>query len=464
MSKKCGCGCCGADDGFQAPARALNFLRAHAGAKPEVVAIAWEREDGYIFRYDVMLPKGIHSSMRAGIVHLVERCVKFVLWAAGGWKLYLSGPDWIVKPIAKDYTAKGARKFDYNFYKDLYGKPFEVVILPLKKMPETYEREVIVKNNTNGNRIGFDLGASDFKISALKSGKVVFSKEFPWDPRNQADPEYHYTKLSEGLEAAAKALGGKVDAIGGSSAGTFVGKKLGVASLIRGVKEKNPSKYELAQNIFARVEDEWKCPFEVFNDGDVMALAGAIVTKKAGILGVAMGSSEAVGYINQKGALTGRISELAFAPVDLNPNAPKDEWSGDAGVGAMYFSQQAVNHLACKFGFKFPKSMKLPERLKVVQAAMEKHDTKALKVYLMIGRYLANAVCWYREFYDYSNLMILGRVTSGLGGDIILETAKMGLEAIDPALAEEIDVFMPDEKARRLGQSVAAAQIPVVKK
>ena len=376
MSKNCKCGCCGADDGFQAPAKALDFLRMHAGAKPEVVAIAWEREDGYVFRYDVQLPKNIHSSVRPGVIHLVERCVKFVLWAAGGWKLYLSGPDWIVKPIAKDYSAKGSRKFDYNFYRDLYGKPFEVVILPLKKMPETYEREVIVKNNTNGNRIGFDLGASDFKISALKSGKVVFSKEFPWDPRNQADPEYHYTKLSEGLEAAAKALGGKVDAIGGSSAGTFVGKKLGVASLIRGVKEKNPSKYELAQNIFARVEDEWKCPFEVFNDGDVTALAGVIVTKKAGILGVAMGSSEAVGYINQKGALTGRISELAFAPVDLNPNAPKDEWSGDAGVGAMYFSQQAVNHLACKFGFKFPKSMKLPERLKVVQAAMEKHDTK----------------------------------------------------------------------------------------
>ena len=463
MSKKCGCGCCGADDGFQAPARALNFLRAHAGAKPEVVAIAWEREDGYIFRYDVMLPKGIHSSMRAGVVHLVERCVKFVLWAAGGWKLYLSGPDWIVKPIAKDYAAKGARKFDYNFYKDLYGKPFEVVILPLKKMPETYEREVIVKNNTNGNRIGFDLGASDFKISALKSGKVVFSKEFPWDPRNQADPEYHYTKLSEGLEAAAKALGGKVDAIGGSSAGTFVGKKLGVASLIRGVKEKNPSKYELAQNIFARVEDEWKCPFEVFNDGDVTALAGAIATGRHGVLGVAMGSSEAVGYINPKGALTGRISELAFAPVDINPNAPCDEWSGDAGVGSMYFSQQAVNYLACQYGFKFPAKMKLPERLKVVQAAMEKNDEKALKIYLMIGRYLANATAWYREFYDFQNLMVLGRVTSGFGGEILLNTARMGLQALDPALAEEIDIFMPDEKTRRLGQSVAAAQIPVVK-
>ena len=462
MSKKCGCGCCGADDGFQAPARALNFLRAHAGAKPEGVAIAWEREDGYIFRYDVMLPKGIHSSMRAGVVHLVERCVKFVLWAAGGWKLYLSGPDWIVKPIAKDYTAKGARKFDYGFFKDLYGKPFEVVILPYKKMPVTNEREVIVKNNTNGNRIGFDPGASDFKISALKRGKVVFSKEFPWDPRNQPDPEYHYTKLSAGLEEAALALGGKVDAIGGSTAGTLEGKRLGPASLIRAVIEKAPEKLDAARGIFERIEEEWQCPFEVFNDGDVTALAGAIAMKRAGILGIAMGSSEAAGYINPKGALTGRISELAFAPVDLNPNAAKDEGSGGTGVGAMYFSQQAVDHLARQFGMKFPKAMKLPERLKVVQAAMEKREELALRVYLMIGRYLANAAAWYHEFYDFSNLMILGRVTSGFGGDIILNTARMGLEAVDPLLAEQIDIFMPDEKARRLGQSVAAAHIPTI--
>ena len=459
--KKCECGC-SADTGFQAPLKAINFLRAHAHGAAQTVAVAWEREDGHVFRYDVTLPKRIHPAMLPGVRHLVERVAKFVLWSAGGWKLYLSGPDEIVKPVAKAYTKKGTRAFDYEFFNDLYGRPIETAILPLRKMPVTCEREVVVKGNTNGNRIGFDLGASDFKISALKSGKVVFSKEFPWDPRPQSDPEYHYTKLSAGLEEAALALGGKVDAIGGSSAGTFVGKKLGVASLIRGVKEKNPSKYAVAQNLFARVEDEWQCPFEVFNDGDVTALAGAITMKRTGILGVAMGSSEAAGYINPKGALTGRISELAFAPVDLNPNAGVCEWSGDAGVGAMYFSQQAVNYLACRFGMKFPKTMKLPERLKVVQAAMEKREEVALKIYLMIGRYLANAAAWYHEFYDYSNLMILGRVTSGFGGDIILNTARMGLEAVDPLLAEQIDIFMPDEKARRLGQSVAAAQIPSI--
>ena len=460
--KKCSCKC-GCEAGFQSPYKAIECLRSHAGQKPDVVAIAWEREDGNIYRYDLTIPRNIRSVAEEGVVHLAERIVKFVLWAAGGWKLYLAGPDWVTKRIAKDYAKKGARAFDYGFFNDIYGRPFEIVITTLKKMPVTKERQVVVKNNLNGNRIGFDLGASDFKISALKKGKVVFSKEFPWDPRPQSDPEYHYAKLSAGLEEAAKALGGKVDAIGGSTAGTLVGKKLGVASLIRGVKEKCPAKYEIAQHLFDRIEEEWQVPFEVFNDGDVTALAGAITMKRNGILGVAMGSSEAVGYINRKGALTGRISELAFAPVDLNPNAPKDEWSGDAGVGAMYFSQQAVNHLALKYGFKFPKTMKLPERLKVVQAAMEKGDEKALKVYLMIGRYLANAVPWYREFYDFDNLMILGRVTSGLGGSIILNTAQMGLEAIDPAMAEQVEIFMPDEKARRLGQSVAAAQIPVVK-
>ena len=464
--KKCTCGCHGheeVDTGFQAPLRALNFLKAHAHGNEQIIGIAWEREDGNVYRYDLVVPKRIHPSMLPGVKHLVERVVKFVLWAAGGWKLYLAGPEEIVKPVAKAYTKKGARAFDYAFFGDLYSRPIEVEIVPLKKMPEMHEREVIVKNNTNGNRIGFDLGASDFKISALKKGKVVFSKEFPWDPRNQPDPEYHYEKLSAGLEEAALALGGEVDAIGGSTAGTLVGKRLGPASLIRAVLEKAPDKKDIARNLFTRIEEEWQCPFEVFNDGDVTALAGAITMKRNGILGIAMGSSEAAGYINPKGALTGRISELAFAPVDLNPNAAKDEWSGDAGVGAMYFSQQAVDHLARTYGMKFPKAMKLPERLKVVQAAMEKHEELALKVYLMIGRYLANTAAWYREFYDYSNLMILGRVTSGFGGDIILNTAKMGLEAVDPFLAEQIDIFMPDEKARRLGQSVAAAQIPVVK-
>ena len=60
-------------------------------------------------------------------------------------------------------------------------------------------------------------------------------------------------------------------------------------------------------------------------------------------------------------------------------------------------------------------------------------------------------------------MMLLGRVTSGLGGNVILETAKTMLKDIYPAWAEAIELIVPDEHFRRLGQSVAAAQIPVIK-
>ncbi len=463
MACKCGKAACGCGTEFIAPMGALWEIYGGIESEADVVAVAWERENGLVYRYDLPIPKRLSPAAAREVAYVVERIAKFIVWSAGGWKLYLAGPDAIVKPVAKAYTKKGLRAFDCDFFSSIYGRPVEAAVLPLDKMPEANERPAPVKTVADGCRIGFDLGASDFKISALNKGKVVFSKEFPWDPRNAADPEYHYSKLMAGLKEAAASLP-RVDAIGGSTAGVLVDRKLGLASLLRAVKEKNPSKFEEGQNMFYRIEKEWGVPFAVYNDGDVTALAGMITMKRNGILGIAMGSSEAVGYVDPKGRMTGRISELAFAPVDFNPAAPKCEWSGDAGVGAMAFSQQAVDWLARRHGFKFPKTMKLPERLKVVQAAMEKGDDRALKVYVQIGRFLAHAIPWYNEFYDYENMMILGRVTSGLGGSVILETAKAMLKDVYPEWAEKIDVFMPDEKARRLGQSVAAAQIPVVKK
>ena len=457
----CTCEHCNHD--FIAPMGALWQVYDGIGAKPDVVSVAWERENGNVFRYDFPVAKRLSPDAAEYVAFVTERIAKFILWSAGGWKLYLAGPEAVVRPVANAYTKKGLRSFDYGFFNDLYGRPFEVEVLPLKKMPGAAEKTVKVKTVADGCRIGFDLGASDFKVSALDKGKVVFSKEFPWDPRNQDDPEYHYAKITAGLKEAAASLP-RVDAIGCSTAGTLVGKRLGPASLLRAVLERNPAKKDEARNLFFRIEKDWGVPFEVFNDGDVTALAAAITMNLKGVVGAAMGSSLAGGYVDQKGAMTGRISELAFAPVDFNPCAARDEWSGDFGVGAMYFSQQAVDRLAREYGFKFPKAMALPERLKVVQAAMEKGDAAALKVFVQIGRYLAHTVPWYGEFYDYSHLMILGRVTSGLGGEIILETARTMLKDVYPEWAEKIDILMPDEKARRLGQSVAAAQIPTIAK
>ena len=452
--KSCGCG---DKTGFRSPYATLERLRAKAQKGDEVFAVALERENGYVVRFELPIPHGAADCPCAR--RLCERVVKFLLWSAGGWKIMLSGPRKICLPIKQAYTAEGDRKFDYQFMSKVYGRPLTVQIKRYDQLPEANERTLAIDQRKNGCRIGFDLGASDFKISALKKGKVVFSKEFPWDPRNQADPEYHYRMLNDGLKEAVATLP-RVDAIGGSTAGIVIDNHLQIASLFRAIEEKNPGQFATAQNLFMRLKKEWNVPLEVANDGDVTALAGLMALGRKGILGVAMGSSEAAGFIDRDGCLTGRLSELAFAPVDMAKDAPCDEWSGDAGVGAMYFSQQAVNHLALTCGMKFAKSMPLPERLKVVQAKMEEKDVLAYRIYQQTGIALANTVPWYREFYGFDNLMILGRVTSGFGGVVILETAKAVLKDRYPEIAEQVEIFMPDEKARRLGQSVAAASLP----
>ncbi|MBQ7188846.1 MAG: ROK family protein [Kiritimatiellae bacterium] len=446
---------------FISPFKVLNEVRTAAlsGTTDAVFAVALERENGYISRYDLPLPA--KAADRPEVQQLCERIVKFLLWSSGGWKIMISGPRKICAKIKADYTLGGTRDFDVQFMSKVYKKPLVVQIKALSQLPQTYERALLVDTKNNGYRIGFDLGASDFKISALKKGKVVFSKEFPWDPRNQANPDYHYQMLNEGLKEAASTLP-RVDAIGGSTAGVVIDNHLQIASLFRAVEEKNPQRFADAQNIFERLQKEWNVPIEVANDGDVTALTGLMTMGKKGMLGIAMGSSEAAGFIDRKGCLTGRLSELAFAPVDLSLSAPADEWSGDRGVGALAFSQQAVNYIATKRGIKFPRTMPLPERLKVVQQKLTESNSDIYGIYQTIGLLLGYSIPWYREFYGFDNLMILGRVTSGNGGIIIMETARMILEDRFPELFEQVDIFMPDEKARRLGQSVAAASLPEI--
>jgi predicted NBD/HSP70 family sugar kinase len=214
--------------------------------------------------------------------------------------------------------------------------------------------------------------------------------------------------------------------------------------------------------LFQRLQTEWGIPIEVINDGDVTALAGALSLGLTGMLGIAMGSSEAAGFLDGSGRITGWLNELAFAPVDANPDAGTDDWSGNPGIGAAYFSQQAVNKLAGPAGISFPDDLDLPGRLKAVQARMEAGDPAALAIFETIGIYLGYAIPWYAEFYDLAHAMILGRVTSGAGGDVILAKAKKVMASEFPDVAKQVSIFLPDEMSRRVGQAVAAASLPQI--
>ena len=215
--------------------------------------------------------------------------MKFLLWQRGGYKVYIGGTHSVGDFIRNTYSANGPQKFDHRFMgKQVYERNFEVVVCNVNEVPAARETGQRLGRHLDGCRIGFDLGASDRKVSAVVDGKVVYSEEVVWEPRKHSDPEYHYQQIMEALKTAATKMS-RVDAIGGSSAGIYINNRPMVASLFRSVPE---DRYHEVRDLFLRIQKEMSVPQEVINDGDVTALAGSMSIEDNGILGIALGSSE----------------------------------------------------------------------------------------------------------------------------------------------------------------------------
>ena len=431
---------------------------------PVKITIVVERSGGYnyVYTYDA-LPDGVNDTLN---FRIADRMVKNILWMIGGFKIYISGSKAIYEYVKNAYTLKGSRAFDVEEMSIVYEKTFEVIYLEEKDIPAPKSNSVRVGGYLDGCRIGFDAGGSDRKVSAVIDGKVVYSEEVVWNPKTTEDPNYHYNEILTAMKTAASKMP-TVDAIGVSSAGIYVENKVMIASLF--IKVDREKYGDFVKNTYINVAKEMSdiygknIPLEVANDGDVTALAGAIDLNDNGVLGIAMGTSEAVGYINTNGGINGWLSELAFAPVDFNENAMADEWSGDVGVGCKYFSQDAVIKLAEAGGFTFEEGLTPAQKLKVIQALMEKDDALAKQIYEDIGVYLAHTIPFYAKFYDIKHMLLLGRVMGGKGGDIILATCKETLASDYPEFAD-LDIGLPDENSRRVGQSIAAASLPAIVK
>ena len=450
------------DKNFYPMIKALNDFdkKVKESGKAVKVTLIAERSGGYnyVYQYDA-LEGGVNDALN---FRVAERLAKTILWVVGGYKIYVAGSKSIYEYLKKAYQKDGLRAFDVDFMSGVYEKPFEVVWLEENEIPEQKNCSVRVGGYLKGCRIGFDAGGSDRKVSAVIDGEVVYSEEVVWNPKVTEDPTYHYNEILTAMKTAASKMP-TVDTIGVSSAGVYVDNKIMVASLFIKVDKEKHGDYvkNMYINIAKEMSKEYgkEIPLEVANDGDVTALAGAIDLNDNGILGIAMGTSEAVGYINTNGGINGWLSELAFAPVDFNENAMQDEWSGDFGVGCKYFSQDAVIKLAEYGGYKFEDGLTPAQKLKVVQALMDKDDALAKQIYEDIGVYLAHTIPFYSKFYDIKHMLLLGRVMGGKGGDTILSTCKKVLAEEYPEFAG-LDIGLPDEKNRRVGQSIAAASLP----
>jgi predicted NBD/HSP70 family sugar kinase len=456
------------DPGFIPMAK---FNHAFLAQAKQPIAICVGRNGGLRAVYDTFITGTNTDADR----YYVERMVKYLLWAKGGYKVTVCGAPEIGAYIQEAYSPTGKYAFDNAMMARVYEKPFEVKILPLDQKPPQNEQAKAVGGKTSGCRIGFDAGGSDRKVSAVIDGEAVYSEETVWHPKITPDPDYHFNGIVEAMKTAASKMP-RVDSIGVSSAGIYIDNRTMVASLFLKV---SPEDFEAkVKDIYIRAAAEIGpgIPLSVVNDGDVTALAGAMEFGDNNVLGIAMGTSEAGGYIDENGHIKGWLNELAFCPVDASPTAMVDEWAGDIGCGVKYFSQDGVIKLAEAAGITFDGGLSPGEKLKIVQdffnadnavltrpgsgfsyTAAQPLETVVRGIFQSIGVYLGHTLPYYWDLYGFKHVLLLGRVMSGEGGNIILDVARK-------VIAEEyagytFNIHTPDEKARRVGQSVAAATL-----
>ena len=276
-------------------------------ARPFKIAV--ERENGLVSVFETKL-RG--AEFAEANYRYAERYVKMLLWSVGGWRVYLCGDDAIAKRMQNEYRAGGKREFDVGFMQDVYERPFEIVISDEAHFPAACEQTRRVGGHTNGCRIGFDAGGSDRKVSAVIDGETVHSEEVVWHPKTSEDPQYQYDGIVAAFKTAASKMP-RVDAIGVSSAGVFIGNAPMVSSIFLKVPR---SRREEVKTVFDRAAKEiGDVPIVVANDGDVSALAGAMSLGAGCVMGLAMGTSEAVGYI-----LLRDVKRVPYEELYLDPD------------------------------------------------------------------------------------------------------------------------------------------------
>ncbi len=392
----------------------------------------------------------------------IERVVKMLLWQRGGCEVWLSDRLDLVEHLRGTYCSCGTRAFDDAFFSNqVYHQKLEFRLgIPEKAKTEISNVSESI-SNPKGCRIGYDLGGSDRKCAAVMDGEVVFSEEIQWDPYHQSDAQYHIDGVRDSLKRAASHLP-RVDAIGGSSAGVIINHIPEVGSLFRGLNESAMQQH--IRPFFSGLSAEWGgIPVTLLNDGEVTALAGASWLGTNGVLGVAMGTSLAAGYVDPSGNAGQYLNELAFCPVDFDPNAPVDEWSGDMGCGVQYFSQQAVFRLAKSSGITIPEDGTLAMRLRYVQDLAEDGNESAIEIFKQMGRYLGQTIPFWKRFYEFEHLLLLGRVVSGVAGEYLIREAELVLDKQFSETGEKVRIHVPDETFKRHGQAIVAAAIPQLK-
>jgi len=458
-----------------------NYLKAvkAAGCKDKL-EWALERAGGLAGRESMPVFPDNHPDLDAS-VHLAGVLIQQMMWERSGFRLLLCGPPKVAEAVKATFCKhSGKFAFEVLTMPKVCGSPdtpFEVrIVAGPGDLLQAKDQPIVCGSDASGCRLAFDLGKSDIKTVAVKDNEVIHSAETEWDVTNP-DPEYHWKMILKAMKDTAAKLP-KVEAIGGSATGT-VGPN-NEATWCDIFPNVPPDVYRAkVVDMFQRLSKEFgDVPLRVINDGEVTALAAIMKLKAGNVMGISMGSSEGGGYANKDGNLLGWINELCYMQLDLNPEACFDPWTPHQGMSHLYSGQRGATKLASRAGLDVPNEMRAEhpnmntmkhephaQCLKKIQAAMKDagQSAKARLIYETVGVYLGYGIAQYSEHYDLDHLMIMGRVSTGDGGNIMLEKAKEVLAVEFPELSH-IQFHTPDEHFKRVGQCIAAAALPPLKK
>lgn len=460
------------------------YLQAAKDCK-DTLDWALPRADGCA-RYSLpVFPEG--SDDAEASVYLAGVLIQEMIWQRSASELQLAGPTKICETLKQAFSKGGAYEYEAGSMPNVCGTPdkaFEVKIVDKAALPEAKDAPQVCGKDASGCRLAFDLGKSDIKTVAVKDNEVLDSAETEWDVTN-VDPEYHFKAITDAMRktidrAVAKDPSYKIQAVGGSATGTVSADN--DATWCDIFPNVPPDVYkEKVVGIFKRIAKDvaGDVPLKVINDGEVTALAAVQKLKGLGnVMGISMGSSEGGGYANADGNLLGWINELCYIRLDLNPEAPTDPWTKGAhrGISHMYLGQRGATKLAAKAGVKVPENLVYPhadmctirhenhaQALKMIQEAMKDpaQEPQVKQLYETCGVYLGYGLAQYSEFYKIDHVMILGRVSKGAGGDLMLATAKRVLETEFPEYAG-ITFHTADDHFKAVGQCIAAAALPSI--
>lgn len=414
----------------------------------EIVVTA-KRKDNIVYPFRMMISDDYEKSY-----FFAKKMILSLMWIVGAESFCYKGDkefySYLINRVYDDLETKKS----FEAMKESFGS--DVLITLDDKDYEVIQSKTTFTGSFDGNRIGIDLGGSDRKVTAISDGKVVFSDETLWTPKPETDYKYHVEGILDSLNKAASVLK-RVDSVGVSTAGMVFDDELIYPALFESVPlETKQSKIRtLIPDI---VKDRFgDIPFAIANDGDVSAIGASIMFKKDNVLGLALGTSFAAGYA-KNGFLLNWANELSKVSIDYNPEARAHYILNIQGSSSEYLSQKGIVRLLENNGVQL-EGETLPKKLVSIQKMAEEGNKIVLDAYHDMGIYLGSAIMFFTMFYKIDSVMLLGRVLTGKGGEILTNTASSYLKE----RGVNIEVFTCDENFKRLGQSYIAASMPRIK-